>query len=108
MRDPIKQKVDLCFVLKQTAWNQAYLDHHTKVVEDKQKKGRQEKQECRICFYGMKAGGSVSTSALCGLCDKEMRFGSTCVDVLCKECAKEHRLCHHCGGDVEMKDRRKL
>lgn len=47
------------------------------------------------------------TERQCGLCDQRQWFGNTCVDVICENCARTHNLCRHCGGDIEMKERRR-
>lgn len=63
--------------------------------------------ECRACFYRPRWGAACVTEQDCGCCGKEQVYGSTATDVLCLECAKKHSLCKHCGGDLEMRTRRK-
>jgi hypothetical protein len=95
-------------VLSQTAHCMSYVEHCRRVVEDHDREKRLEKQECVHCFHSGHVGGSMSCRVLCGLCGKEMLFMSTCFDVLCPECAREHNLCKHCGADINLKKRRKL
>ncbi len=69
---------------------------------------RHKKQECPVCYYNPdRIGGAAITTGVCGLCEAEKIFANTCVDVLCLDCAKKHNLCHHCGGDIDCKARRK-
>lgn len=78
---------------------------------DPQKKERLEASECVVCFTGYgsgRAGGAMCTTVLCCFCEKEIHFGSTCIDIACVDCAKKHGICKHCGGDVNLKHRRKL
>lgn len=65
--------------------------------------------ECKACSYLFpdRIGGSAMTETVCGICEKPMLFGNTCTDVLCIECAELNLLCKHCGGDVDLKVRRK-
>lgn len=78
-----------------------------KIKEDAQKDIRVSEQECKACFYvRSKVGGSAMTSRACMCCGSDVLYGSTCTDVLCKDCAKENKLCKHCGGDINMKVRK--
>ena len=99
---------DLVEVLNQTMWRKDQVKLSEKIVYDPDKKARLAKQECVVCFYYPRVGGAMISFSNCGLCGKEMRFPSTNVDKLCPECAKEHRLCKHCGADIHLKSRRKL
>lgn len=104
-----KPKLDLGRVINQSYINRHRLDGFRATLEDARRAERLEKCECRLCFYySGRIGGAMMTAARCGLCDKEMRFGSTNVDVLCQECAKAKKLCRHCGADIDDKSRRKL
>jgi len=79
-----------------------------KLEADPDKKKRLQAQECKSCFYVLgKLGCAAMTSRECSCCGKDMMFGSTCTDALCLDCAKKHGLCKHCGGDIDMKQRRK-
>lgn len=77
------------------------------VKNDTKKKERLEKHECKACFYFSRIGGAAITKRPCMSCGNEMIYGSTNTDVLCIECARNHVLCKHCGGDLEMINRRK-
>ena len=70
---------------------------------DIDKKNRKEKALCRIHYYvdTSRAGCSAITTTTCRLCSKEIYFGNTCTDELCPECAKEAKLCCHCGGRMD-------
>lgn len=72
--------------------------------KDQRSKGR----ECKSCWYlnNQRIGGAAITHKPCDVCENEMSFGSTCTDSVCKDCSDTHKLCTHCGGDIDMKDRR--
>ena len=76
---------------------------------DSRKKERLVKYECKACFYiNGRIGGAAMTNRDCMSCGKTETYASTVTDVLCMDCAKEHNLCKHCGGDIEMKVRRNM
>lgn len=75
---------------------------------DVMRRERRSDGQCRYCYYlSSKIGGAAMTRGACGICGKERTFGSTCVDVLCKECADRYSLCVHCGADRELRPRRR-
>jgi len=75
---------------------------------DTDKVKRQERGLCVCCHYlNSRIGGAAMTTQPCAACGQAQTYGSTYTDVLCLPCAKEHRLCKHCGGDVDMKTRRR-
>lgn len=47
------------------------------------------------------------TTQPCMCCYKPVMYGSTATDALCMDCAREHDLCKRCGGDIELRTRRK-
>lgn len=67
------------------------------------------KCECKTCFYlrRSRVGGAAMTTWYCGVCGREGLHGSTATPRACIDCAKEHSLCSHCGGDLEMRDKRR-
>lgn len=77
------------------------------VSKDVRKAERLAKQECKACFYSDRLGGAAMTQRDCMCCAKPNWNSSTNTDVLCLPCAQEHGLCRHCGGDLNMKERRK-
>ena len=99
-------KWDLFWVNNSSAGRRQQLKHYKDVLEDPKKKDRRKKQMCRICFYIPRVAGQAFTKSNCKMCDKEITHGNTDVDRLCEKCAKEKRLCIHCGSDIEYKERR--
>jgi hypothetical protein len=101
-------------ILHSTDLNRYYAEARVKssilFLSDGEKKKRLESVQCKFCFYMRtdRIGGASMTTRPCGICDDEMQFGSTCTDKICKKCAKEYDLCKYCGGDLEMRIRRKL
>lgn len=85
----------------------AIIAQAAKVLADPDANNRIIASECVVCFYGSRMGGACFTSQRCGLCDKLMSFASTSTDNFCLECAAKNDLCKHCGGDIDMKYRRK-
>lgn len=86
-----------------------YLERARKVEADEDKQQRLAKLSCKVCWYLQdRIGGAAITKRPCGLCHGEMMFSSTDTDVLCPDCASAHELCRHCGGDLHLRERRKL
>lgn len=95
-------------------WTERAKDYVRRVIDaakeietDARRKERIEAHECKACFYGSRIGGSAMTSQPCMSCGEAQMYGSTNTDALCMTCATAHVLCKHCGGDLEMRTRRK-
>lgn len=86
---------------------QSWIDLALEVSTDSRSKERGEAQECKACFYASRIGGAAVTSRACMRCHQKQHYGSTSTDVLCKTCARDGMLCKHCGGDMEMRARRR-
>lgn len=80
-----------------------------RVSTDADKELRVAAQECKSCWYlsRPRIGGAAMTARECSICGTDQIFSSTNTDPLCKPCAQENSLCCHCGGDIDMKNRRK-
>jgi hypothetical protein len=80
-----------------------------KFAMDMQKTDRtgEKNNKCICCFYSSRIAGAAITISHCGLCGEKLMAGSTDTNRLCLACAKEHDLCEHCGGDVNLKPNRK-
>jgi hypothetical protein len=112
MREKFRRKIDNC-TISNTTYTMAecaksIVERAKKITEDPDRKQRLEVSECVMCHTSGRVGGSMSTTVLCAFCDKELHFGSTCVDVCCLDCAKQYNLCKHCGSDIDLKQRRKM
>jgi hypothetical protein len=77
------------------------------VEEDLGSEERLRQGFCKACFYWPRLGGAAITSRPCMSCLEDQQYPSTDTHVLCASCAQEHGLCRHCGGDVEMRERRR-
>jgi hypothetical protein len=77
---------------------------------DTERDKRLEKHECKCCFYVFRGriGGAAMTEQNCALCHEPQMYGSTNTDVVCMACAKESHICKHCGGDLDMRERRRF
>ena len=84
-----------------------WCDLAEEVTNDARKNERLKRHECKACFYASRIGGAAMTTRPCMSCGSEEMYGSTATDVLCMDCATKHGLCKHCGGDLEMRTRRK-
>jgi hypothetical protein len=79
------------------------------ISADTNREDRLEKSLCLVCYhYRSRAGGQAITHKPCDICLEDMCFASTCTDKLCKTCSKKLKVCTRCGGDMELKTRRKL
>ena len=92
---------------RETKW----IELSNAIVQDTYKTERLNRHECKTCFYSTKflgrIGGAAITFRPCMSCGKSEYYPSTITDVLCLECAKKHKLCKHCGGDIKMNLKRK-
>ena len=105
------QKMNVCNMVYATERAKrnvnAILERAEELKNDPQKTKRVVANECISCFYSSGIGGSAMTNRPCMSCGLNELYGSTYTDVLCLNCAKTHGLCKHCGGDINMKVRRK-
>jgi hypothetical protein len=85
----------------------AWIQKAAEVQDDARRKERIKRHECKACFYIDRLGGAAMTTRPCMGCGKDEMYGSTNTDVLCMNCARTHELCKHCGGDREIRVRRK-
>lgn len=83
------------------------LELAAQMTNDPDKATRIEAHLCKACFYASRMGGAAMTMRTCGCCGSEELYGSTDTDAFCKPCATKNDLCKHCGGDIEMRVRRK-
>ena len=80
----------------------------TRLQTDSDKEKRLAAGLCKGCHYvSSRLGGAAMTSQPCAGCATPQMYGSTYTDALCLACAKEHKLCKHCGGDSEMRTMRR-
>ena len=103
-----RKLLDVHAVNNQTHIQASVIKRWEEQAADARKDERIEAQHCRVCHYLGGIGGQAMTHCNCKICDKDMCFGSTNVDDLCIDCAKKHRLCKHCGCDMELKRRKTL
>lgn len=78
------------------------IDLADKLINDPDRKIRLKIPECKLCFYSVSIGGSAMTNKDCICCGETTMYSSTDTSELCVECAKKHKLCSHCGGDIDM------
>lgn len=93
--DMAKSRVDACLELAQ------------RVATDYEAADRRARLECKACYHFPRWGGTAITESKCGICGETIMNASTNTDAICKPCAEEHDLCRHCGGDREMRTRRR-
>lgn len=104
----IEKQMDMRFATEMSGRRvRGWLQQAELVTLDQLSKKRREQQECKACYYGPKMGGQAITESECSCCGTTMTFASTNTDILCLSCAKDHRLCKHCGGDINMNSRRR-
>ena len=76
--------------------------------EDIDKPARIARGLCPSCHYdGARMAAAACTTQPCAACGVPQSYGSPATDVLCLPCATEHSLCKRCGGDREMRVRRR-
>lgn len=75
--------------------------------QDSDRDERLRRHLCKACHYFTKLAGQAITTQPCSCCGVQQTYASTDTDIVCAECAQEHEICKHCGGDREMRtDRR--
>lgn len=84
-----------------------YLKMAEKLTNDPDRERRMERYTCVSCFYIPRMGGAAVTFQPCACCGQKQGYGSTNTDALCLECAKKHKLCKHCMGDIDLRERRR-
>jgi hypothetical protein len=84
------------------------LERAAKCLNDTERAQRLKKLECKGCYYFSTGfGGQAFTTWYCGICAKEDKHANTNTPKVCKDCAKKHKICRRCGGDINMSHRRR-
>ncbi len=76
---------------------------------DKLKTQRLKAGECAFCFYfrDSRFGGAAITTSNCRGCGEQMTFSNTNTDDFCKKCSEKYELCVRCGGDLNLRAKRR-
>lgn len=104
----MNNKLTLSKVQEQTCSNRRAIDDMRILLEDRAHDIRVDNNVCQLCYYTSRQATNMSVRTNCQLCEVDMLFGNSNTNKLCKDCAIKYRLCKRCGGDMELKDRRKL
>lgn len=88
-------------------WMKEYKLRAYKFENDPDVALRRADQTCVYCYYSPRYGGQAMTESKCVVCGDEICNANTNTDMVCLTCAALHELCRHCGGDIEMRVRRK-
>lgn len=83
------------------------IDLAHKLETDPERDQRLRECLCRMCYYGSRLGGAAIKSEPCMCCGAVQTYGSTNTDALRLTCAQETELCKHCGGDRELRVKRR-
>ena len=113
MKTDFKKEINILSIYSATyranSIEENLFEKYNNYTQDKLKEQRLGCHYCKSCFYiCSKIGGAMITHQLCGICGEKMVFSSTFTDCLCFGCAKKYKLCSHCGGDVNQRNRRKF
>jgi hypothetical protein len=106
-------KADAYNITFQTSMSRRHAEELVEAVRgyeaDDKKEERFAAVECKRCFYLYRGrvGGCAMTRWSCGVCGKKSMHGSTAVPCICKDCGTKHKLCTYCGGDLDMRERRR-
>lgn len=106
------QRLDIVAMTRATDRAEAHVDRVIALAaameEDIDKPARIARGLCPSCYYdGSRMAGAAMTTQPCAACGVDQHYGSTATDALCLPCATEHSLCKRCGGDREMRVRRR-
>lgn len=107
-----RAKMTKTFMVRASYHAKDIVDAHLKLmgdtINDSRRAERLKKHECKACFYIRgKLGGAAMTHRACGICGEDQLYSNTNTDVLCRDCAVKHNLCKHCGGDLDMRPKRR-
>lgn len=85
------------------------LETARRAEEDTDREERLRRHWCKACFYrsGFAMASAAGTEQPCACCAATQIYSSSNTDALCMPCAKAHRLCKHCRGDLDMRERRR-
>lgn len=90
----------------QDYFNQKAVERRRKCLKDYDADFKQEfrknEQRCKYCTYIHDAVVmNVYTKSTCRCCGKEMVFVSSYTDKYCLRCAKQLKICRHCGATMD-------
>lgn len=89
----------------QTKYNRFRIKEVARLAEklqmDPQLEVRRKERICKWCYYHVQGALQTFTDTQCAKCQKIMRFSTSNIDRLCKECAEETNSCKHCGGEMD-------
>lgn len=108
----LKKEVNSDSVQRDTGFAIQYanetIESALRYLADPDRKQRMTEARCKRCFYMMRSriGGACMTQRPCGICNKNVMYGSTATDILCEPCGVKHAICRQCGGDLLMRPRR--
>ncbi len=80
------------------------------LATDSSKKDRIAGRKCACCYYTIgysRIAGAAFTEWNCEICGKLSIYSNTAIPKCCDECSDNYDLCVECGGDINMKNRRK-
>jgi hypothetical protein len=77
------------------------------LTEDPDEDIRYLKSLCKACYYRSSIAGQAFSERECMCCNKLQNYSSTFTDALCSGCAKKYSLCKHCGGDFNLRIKRR-
>jgi hypothetical protein len=104
-----KTTIDLCSIERVNGYAKSKVEYvkerYVVYTTDPDREKRLAASECVVCYGVGRVGGAALTSRPCGICNKTLHSGNTCVDVLCVECATKNKLCKQCGADIDLKRR---
>ena len=101
-KDKMKQHIEYA-TKRSIAKINSLMERVIKITNDVDSEKRLENRYCLACHYFDRIGGAAMTTRSCMSCGVDVVYGSTNTDALCMECAVKHKLCKHCGGDIDLK-----
>lgn len=112
MRELYKRKIDNACISNATYVSKSQADsiivRARLILDDPDRSKRLDACECPVCWKIGRVGGAKCTTVVCGMCDAELKFSSTCVDAVCVPCAKKIGICKRCCADLDLKQRKYL
>ncbi len=113
MADAPKKPIDLVSIQWATirAWDRRdwFVRVFSGMRNDSEKSKRLEVHECLVCYYSTRPRQHTNRRIVdCGICRSKTYHYIGLTAACCTRCAKKYKLCSHCGGTIDLRERRKF
>ncbi len=113
MADKPKKTIDIVSIqwatsraIDRRAW---FENTYASMRDDPGQAKRLDVYECVVCYYSTRPRQhvNVQVTSQCGICGRPITRDLVTTNA-CYECVRKYRLCSHCGGTIDLRERRKF